>query len=101
MSTTKGTTRRTTKTAASKKPAKATVSTIELKIGVENSPQVLVIDVTLSTDEILDAINEATTNGTAFSVADPKGRRIVVPGSKISYVEVGEPNTRRVGFGVL
>ena len=93
--------RRATKTAAKPKATKAAATTIEIKIGVENSPRELAVEVELSADEILAAIEDATANGTSFAVQDPKGRYIVVPGNKISYVEVGEPSTRKVGFGVL
>lgn len=89
------------KPAAKAKTAKPGNTTIEIKIGVENSPRELAVEVELSADEILAALDEATTNGTSFAVQDPKGRYVVVPGAKISYVEVGEPSTRKVGFGVL
>lgn len=92
--------RRVAKTAAKPKATKA-ATTIEIKIGVENSPRELAVEVELTSDEILEAIETATTNGTSFAVQDPKGRYIVVPGAKITYVEVGEPATRKVGFGVL
>lgn len=93
--------RRVAKTAAKPKATKAAKTTIEIKIGVENSPRELAVEVELTADEILEAIETATTNGTSFAVQDPKGRYIVIPGAKITYVEVGEPATRKVGFGVL
>lgn len=89
------------KAAAKPKAAKSQSTTIEIKIGVENSPRELAVEVELTADEILSQLDEATSNGTSFAVQDPKGRYIVVPGAKISYVEIGEPSTRKVGFGVL
>ena len=32
------------------------------------------------------------------ALSDTKGREVLVPASKISYVEVGESSDRRVGF---
>ncbi|MFZ1361956.1 MAG: DUF3107 domain-containing protein [Candidatus Nanopelagicales bacterium] len=89
------------KTTAKPKAAKSASTTIEIKIGVENSPRELSVEVELTADEILGKLDDATSNGTSFAVQDPKGRYIVVPGAKISYVEIGEPSTRKVGFGVL
>lgn len=100
MAETKTPRRRTAKTAAKPKAAKP-ATTIEIKIGVENSPRELVVEVELTADEILAATEAATTNGTNFAVQNPKGRYVVVPGNKITYVEIGEPATRKVGFGVL
>ncbi|MGH8938983.1 MAG: DUF3107 domain-containing protein, partial [Actinomycetes bacterium] len=36
-----------------------------------------------------------------LSLDDEKGRRIVVPSDKLAYVEIGEPESRRVGFGAM
>lgn len=93
--------RRATKATPSSRAAKATGTTIELKIGVENSPREVVIEVELTADEILEAVAQATATNTSFTVQDPKGRYVVVPGNKICYLEIGEPATRKVGFGVL
>lgn len=89
------------KTTAKPKAKSSPSTTIEIKIGVEHSPRELAVEVELTADEILAKLDDATSNGTSFAVQDPKGRYIVVPGAKISYVEIGEPSTRKVGFGVL
>jgi hypothetical protein len=33
-------------------------------------------------------------------LSDIRGHEILVPASKIGYIEIGEPIERRVGFGV-
>jgi hypothetical protein len=34
-------------------------------------------------------------------LVDDKGRLVVIPGAVIGYVEIGAPESRRVGFGTL
>jgi hypothetical protein len=38
-------------------------------------------------------------DGGVFILPDEKGGRVLVPAGKIAYVEVGGPDSRRVGFG--
>lgn len=73
---------------------------MEVKVGVHNATRELVIDSTLSTDEIQQAVRDAVEkeNG-LLDLADAKGRRLLVRGAHLAYVDVGEPLERRVGFG--
>ena len=48
--------------------------------------------------EVIAKVNEAIKSATVLSLSDTKGREILVPHSKISFVEVGESAERRVGF---
>jgi hypothetical protein len=34
-----------------------------------------------------------------LALTDERGRQVVVPSNKLAYVEIGEPESRRVGFG--
>jgi hypothetical protein len=34
-------------------------------------------------------------------LSDDKGRQVMVPADKVAYVELGESETRKVGFGAL
>ena len=36
-----------------------------------------------------------------LALEDERGRRVVVPADKLAYVEIGEPESRRVGFGAM
>jgi hypothetical protein len=36
-----------------------------------------------------------------LSLTDERGRRVLVPAERLAYVEIGEPETRRVGFGAM
>jgi len=36
-----------------------------------------------------------------FTVSDERGRKVLIPVSKIAYVDLGEENARHVGFGAV
>jgi hypothetical protein len=40
-------------------------------------------------------------DGGVLNLADDRGRRLLVPVDKLTYIEIGESETRRVGFGAL
>ncbi len=71
---------------------------MEVKIGVQHSSREIVLDSLQSADEVSAAVSTAIAKGGLLSLEDDRGRRIVVPGEKIAYVEIGAPATRKVGF---
>ena len=72
---------------------------MEVKIGVQFASRELIIDSSLSGDEVASAVNEALSGDTAvLSLVDTKGRRILVPSEKLAYVELGTPTAGQVGF---
>ncbi len=74
---------------------------VEVKIGVADSPRELVITSGQSPDEVEALVNDALRNSQGLLVlVDEKGRRYIVPSSKVAYVEVGPSDSRRVGFAV-
>jgi hypothetical protein len=75
---------------------------MEVRIGVKGAPRELSIDSTQSAEEIQKALDDALANKAAtFTLADDKGRRVIVPSDKLAYVEIAENEGRRVGFGTL
>jgi len=75
---------------------------VEVRIGVQHATRELVIESTQTTDAITDAVSAALAGKTeVLSLEDERGRRIVVPAAKLAYVEIGEPESRRVGFGAM
>lgn len=51
-------------------------------------------------DEVLSLIEKTLADsGAVLWLTDKRGRRIGVPSSRVAYVEVGEADERRVGFG--
>ena len=72
---------------------------MEIKIGVQHSPREVSLDSDLSPEDVQAAVSKAIDNGSLLTLTDDRGRTIVVPGTKIAYVEIGAPASRRVGFG--
>jgi hypothetical protein len=73
---------------------------VEVKIGVQYAPREIVLETHASPDELEKQLGEALrADFGLFTLVDDKGRRIYVPAEKIAYLELGEPEGRRVGFG--
>ncbi len=75
---------------------------MEVRIGVQHATRELVIESTESTEKITEAVSAALAGKSeVLSLEDERGRRVVVPADKLAYVEIGEPESRRVGFGAM
>ena len=71
---------------------------MEVKIGVQNASRELTIDTTLDADGVQKAVTEALADGGVLALTDAKGRRIVVPGEKLAYVDISTSVSGQVGF---
>ncbi|SDT08002.1 Protein of unknown function [Nocardioides scoriae] len=72
---------------------------MEVKIGVQNVTREIVIDTTLDSDAVEQAVSAALADdGGVLALSDAKGRRVVVPGSKLAYVDISTSVTGTVGF---
>ena len=74
---------------------------MEVKIGVQHSPRELVIDSPRTQDEIAAEVSKAMSGANKdglLTLEDERGRKIVVPVDRIAYVEIAQPDQRRVGF---
>jgi hypothetical protein len=71
---------------------------MEVKIGVQNASRELTIDTTLDADGVEKAVTEALKNDGVLALTDAKGRRIVVPGEKLAYVDISTSVSGQVGF---
>jgi hypothetical protein len=73
---------------------------VEVKIGVQYAPRELILESTLTPEALEAAITAAIRSDIGLlTLADEKGRVVVIPVSKIAYVEIAEAEGRRVGFG--
>jgi hypothetical protein len=72
---------------------------VEVKIGVQFAPRELTLESTLSPDEVEQSVARALSDDNGvLSLVDEKGRRVMVPVSKLAYVEIAEQAQRQVGF---
>ena len=71
---------------------------MEVKIGVQNAARELHIDTDESSDSIQKQVTDALASGGVLTLADNKGRKVVVPVEKLAYVEIGHGTLGQVGF---
>ncbi|MFD0416206.1 DUF3107 domain-containing protein [Streptomyces sp. NPDC127108] len=75
---------------------------MEVKIGVQHAPREIVLESGQSVEEVESAVSDALSGkAQLLTLADDKGRKILVPADRLAYVEIGEPTVRKVGFGAL
>jgi hypothetical protein len=74
---------------------------VEVKVGVQQAARELVLESGQEAAEVAAVVAAALEKGGALTLDDAKGRRLIVPVDKLAYVEIGEPEVRRVGFGAL
>ena len=76
-------------------------ATVEVKIGITDSPRELVFSSAQTPGEVEDLVSAALREGSDLvSLSDDKGRRFLIQTAKIAYVEIGAADARRVGFGI-
>lgn len=71
---------------------------MEVKIGIQNAAREIVIDSAESMDAIEKQVADAVGSDGVLSLADSRGRRILVPAARLAYVEIGGGVSGAVGF---
>ena len=72
---------------------------MEIRVGINNSPRELSIEVTSSVDEVERIVSEALEGGKdVIRLADARGRIYLIARSALTYLEIGAEEARRVGF---
>lgn len=74
---------------------------MEVKIGIQSVPRELIVETTATAEEVERALKAAVSEGTVLVLQDEKGGKTLVPAEKIAYLEIGDSEPRRVGFGNL
>jgi hypothetical protein len=59
------------------------------------------VDSADSADDVEKAFTEALSDDGFLRLNDTHGRKVLIPANKIAYIDFGEENARRVGFGTL
>ena len=72
---------------------------VEVKIGVLHTPREIVLETTLTPEEVESTVSAAlkSVDG-ALSLTDDRGRKVIVPANLVAYVEIAQADARRVGF---
>ncbi|MFJ6278250.1 Protein of unknown function [Arthrobacter subterraneus] len=74
---------------------------MEIKIGVQNVTREIVLESNETAEAVADVVSKAMNGGAELRLTDSKGRQVIVPSAVLGYVEIGESETRRIGFGAL
>lgn len=77
------------------------VGAMDVRIGISDSTRELQVRTPSSADDVVAALREALKENSLFELTDDKGRRVVVPVTKLSYLDLGAVEGRPVGFGTL
>jgi hypothetical protein len=75
---------------------------VEVKIGIAESQRELVVSSDQTPDEVQQLVDTAIggSGDGLLRLTDEKGRRYLVRGDQIAYVEIAPDDTRRVGFAI-
>ncbi len=71
---------------------------MEVKIGVQHSPRELTVESDETPEAVERLVSEAVAGDGVLALTDSRGRRIIVPATKIAYVEIGGGASGAVGF---
>jgi hypothetical protein len=70
---------------------------VEVKIGVQHAARDLVIETDDSAESVEKLVAEAIASEGMLALTDSRGRKVLVPASRLAYVEIGI-HTGQVGF---
>ncbi|GAB3785013.1 DUF3107 domain-containing protein [Nocardioides ungokensis] len=71
---------------------------MEVKIGVQHAPRELVVETDDTAESVEKVVAEAVASDGVLTLTDSKHRKIMVPASKLAYVEIGGGVAGQVGF---
>lgn len=71
---------------------------MEVKIGIQHAPRELVVETDESAESVEKMLADAIGADGVLALSDSKGRRVVVPASKVAYLEIGSSTVGAVGF---
>ncbi len=74
---------------------------MEITIGVRNVAREITLESAQTADEVSETIASALEAGGVLTLMDQRGRRVLVPVESLGFVEIGQEEQRRVGFGAI
>ena len=75
---------------------------MEVKIGIAESARELLVSSDQSPEEVAKLVDEAIAGGGdgLLRLTDDRGRKFVIRGERIAYVEIAPEEARKVGFAI-
>ena len=74
---------------------------MEIKVGIVQAPREIVLESEDSAAAVEAAFAKAVADDAVLTLTDERGRKVLIPASRIAYLELGQEAARRVGFGSL
>ncbi len=74
---------------------------MDIKVGIQHVTREVVVDSADTANDVEKAFTEALSDDGFLRLNDAHGRKVLIPADKIAYIDIGEENARRVGFGTL
>ncbi len=74
---------------------------MEVRIGISDVGREVTLRTKTSADDVVEQLHKAVTENSLFEIVDEQGRRVVVPASKVAYLDLGSSDVRAVGFGAV
>lgn len=74
---------------------------MEIKVGIVHGPREIVLESEDSSAAVEEAFAKAVADDAVLTLSDDRGRKVLIPASRIAYLELGQEAARRVGFGSL
>ncbi len=72
---------------------------VEVRIGVQNVVREIAFESKQGVDEVTRIVAAALEDGGYLTLNDDKGRSFIVPVAALGYINLGEAEKGRVGFG--
>ena len=72
---------------------------MEVKVGIQMAARELTLETSMTAEEVEQALADALADSRVFTLSDSKGKTVLVPASKIAYVELDMAEQRKIGFG--
>lgn len=74
---------------------------MEIKIGIQHIGREVSVESDRSAEDVKTDVASALDNDGLLELHDSRGRKVLIPAARIAYVEIGEENARKVGFGAV
>jgi len=71
---------------------------MEVKIGIQHAAREVIVETDEDRESVVAKVSAAVSGDTVLDLTDTKGRTIMIPGSKVAYVEIGGGVAGQVGF---
>lgn len=74
---------------------------MEIKVGIQHINREIAVETAETAAEVEKNLASALKSDGLLTLTDERGRKVVLQAKLIGYIDIGEENARKVGFGQL